>query len=491
MGTFIGTFGNNSIPPEKREEFTDRVLEILYQGGMMYREHIRIYGKQLCLLLPYSVGENGSLCVDFNYFENDAWESAVYDPETAALYTGKVGSCEFNAVLSAGNVLREFYTEERCMAEIDEKPFDATQYIGWLNFLFGESYTNERITDLYRIYELLPEDQKNTDLLKLLREEDAESVQLISIVNYLLTSNRLTVAALADLRPDERTAPQRKLSLPDIIKGYFRAVQSIYETPGKTAEETQARIIQLLTEGDALKDGCKYDRKVETGLTFLAPFLPGEIVVKGVAEVCGLDYESAMKKWGGRVIHYDKACWETPVPMKPLPPVGTADFLDGFHRFRNWDVKRVDGYRITDDDRAYYWREGGDVRFSDEMKVWMQELRDELWSIRETAAIMDAAAMQKLLVDTLADINETYGRLYCFADTFYEFFSMRVTEPEAQAAGLLLKRLADRNRAAIKAQTDGDLWPDLQRMDEPVRLEIKRYLAILGNPLLRKKVFGF
>lgn len=33
MGTFLGYFGDQTIPEDKREEFTRRVLTILDQGG--------------------------------------------------------------------------------------------------------------------------------------------------------------------------------------------------------------------------------------------------------------------------------------------------------------------------------------------------------------------------------------------------------------------------------------------------------------------------
>ena len=52
-------------------------------------------------------------------------------------------------------------------------------------------------------------------------------------------------------------------------------------------------------------------------------------------------------------------------------------------------------------------------------------------------------------------------------DMFYAFIA-RQAEPKVQAAVLLLKRLAERG--------------------EP---NVRRYLAILGNPALRETVFGF
>lgn len=67
---------------------------------------------------------------------------------------------------------------------------------------------------------------------------------------------------------------------------------------------------------------------------------------------------------------------------------------------------------------------------------------------------------------TLADNISIGGNIF-FRDAFYEFIS-RQSEPKVQAAVLLMGRLA-------------------QREDK----NLKRFHAILANPLLRKDVFGF
>ena len=108
---------------------------------------------------------------------------------------------------------------------------------------------------------------------------------------------------------------------------------------------------------------------------------------------------------------------------------------------------------------AYYWRSDGKVQFSDEMTAWMQSLCAELDGITDT--ILPEKFLQAM-VDAIAGAGN-----YAFRDMFYEFIA-RQAEPRVQAAVLLLEQLAERG--------------------EP---NIRRYLAILGNPALREKVFGF
>ena len=45
MGTFLGYFGDQTILEDKREEFTQRVLTILDQGGMLDLEDVSLFGK--------------------------------------------------------------------------------------------------------------------------------------------------------------------------------------------------------------------------------------------------------------------------------------------------------------------------------------------------------------------------------------------------------------------------------------------------------------
>ena len=89
----------------------------------------------------------------------------------------------------------------------------------------------------------------------------------------------------------------------------------------------------------------------------------------------------------------------------------------------------------------------------------MQALRAELGRITDT--ILPERFLQAM-VDAIAGAGN-----YAFRDMFYGFVA-RQAEPRVQAAVLLLNRLVERG--------------------EP---NVRRYLAILGNPALREAVFGF
>lgn len=108
---------------------------------------------------------------------------------------------------------------------------------------------------------------------------------------------------------------------------------------------------------------------------------------------------------------------------------------------------------------AYYWTPDSALPFSDEFKEQTAEWRSELDTITERIAPQD-------FLKTLADNISICGSIF-FREAFYEFIS-RQSEPKIQSAVLLMGRLA-------------------QREDK----NLKRFHAILANPLLRQDVFGF
>lgn len=130
MGTFTGYYGNMTIPEEKRNEFTLRMFRLLEQGGMMDSEQVQIYGKQISLLTPLAPNEDGRVLFEYNYFEDNIWETASYNIKTNELSTNKIGSRQFCVFVCAAYLLYEFYTKEFGIAERDGMIFHRYSYIG-------------------------------------------------------------------------------------------------------------------------------------------------------------------------------------------------------------------------------------------------------------------------------------------------------------------------------------------------------------------------
>ena len=175
-------------------------------------------------------------------------------------------------------------------------------------------------------------------------------------------------------------------------------------------------------------------------LAFSYCFVSPALAVAMTAREFGVDFWVLWDELGADIPSVER--FPAPQPCPPVEPVSTQEL-----------------FGVAPDDMAYYWRSDGKVQFSDEMTAWMQALRAELDGITDTLP-------PERFLQAMADAIPGAGN-YAFRDMFYGFIA-RQAEPKVQAAVLLLERLAERG--------------------EP---NIRRYLAILGNPALREKVFGF
>ena len=181
--------------------------------------------------------------------------------------------------------------------------------------------------------------------------------------------------------------------------------------------------------------------------------LPVEITAKLLADAFAQDFWALLEElrsfgWDGG------SCWtfrDLP-PAEPVAPVDTAAFL-----------------RCSDDDRAWWWRPDGDVRFSEEMNAWLAQCRTALETLAREEAVMHGTELLELLIGTLDRIQRRNPSIFAFREMFYDF-AARSESPMVQAAVRYLEQLAEQENAAVS---------------------LRRYLAVLGNFSLREKVFGF
>lgn len=158
----------------------------------------------------------------------------------------------------------------------------------------------------------------------------------------------------------------------------------------------------------------------------------------------------------------------------PVEPVNSEEYL-----------------RVPGDERAYWWREGGDVEFSPEMRRWLGELRREYFEIAAYPG-PTPANYAKILIETLARAS-TELDVFFFASVFEEFIA-HSEHRDAQAAIVLLTRLFDGYAPGGELfSRPGYTWDTgwSRHNDKFGAYALKLYFAVLGNPELRRKVFKF
>ena len=450
MGTYLGYFGDRTIPANRQEEFTRRVLTILDQGGMMDLEEVSMFGKKIWLMKPLQIQPGReSITFCYNYFENDIWETGGYRPDTCRFYTNKVGWRQFDLVCSAVYVLHEFYANSFGMANRDDHVYDAQEIIGWLNYLFGEHHTNRRATDLWRIYQLLPDHRKGDNLLPLLPSD--ASMDVINTLIYLAVTREDHEEEWKQLIAVPSHGLE-EITLPDCIRVLENALK---EWKASNDENDAQKLEQLKI---VLKAG---DQKASPEIPQLCRFiggiaylLPMEISAKLVADTFSLDFPTLLEELQPYARDV-RELWnyKDRQPPKPVPPVDTASFLS-----------------CSDDDRAWWWTPDGDVHFSGEMNAWLSQCRTELETLANQEPLLHETEPLKLLIETLYDIQEHHRYVFAFREMFYDFVA-HSDLPTVQAAIQYLRQLSERE-------------PDSS-------FSLRRYLAVLGNLSLREKVLGF
>ena len=145
---------------------------------------------------------------------------------------------------------------------------------------------------------------------------------------------------------------------------------------------------------------------------------------------------------------------------EPLPaePVSTSDFL-----------------RCSPDDLAFLWSPNGQIEFSDTMWEWLASLRHRLDALTAAGTnLISPSDFLKTMVMILAEINPSDSLIGNFAwrEMFFDWIQA-ASNLRVQASLVLMKELASQPSDAT------------QRVSN-----LRRYLAVLGNPALREYALG-
>ena len=464
MGSFAGYYRDRAVPPELREEFSARVFTILQEGGMMRIEPINLYDKPIYLLSPLKANGKGDILFSYNYFENSFWETAGYNVHEAFFFSNKVGWGTFRNVVCAVYVLYEFYCTTFGIAEADGRIFDARKIICWFNCLFKEKYTNQRASDLWRIYRLLhdydwvPDQEIAVDLIP---QNPTGTISQTGLDNYLVVKffDHFKQEA-QDESAIQEPSEEGKIFITDRVTKLYRTLTTYRQTGCETEEEKIAWLQSLLPQKATdittpIANGNLDD--IHAKLRFWLAMNTPVVSLRIIADVFEFDFWDRLKELEDTFPHTHEM-FSTPDECPVLPPLSTGDFLGRL-----------------DDERAYFWTPGGNITFSQDMTDLLGHFRQRLDIIQsQEGALLPQGSLIRTLVEILSEADQVYNGIYAFQEIFYDFLE-HPDDRHRQAATLLLRELMGQYRDDPKLG---------QRM-------IRRYLAVLGNKALRKQILNF
>lgn len=502
MGTFADYTGNMKIKNKKK--FTQKMSKILYYGGMMTFDTVKMFDREIALLKPVEIKDE-KVYFHYNYFEDDSWETAGYNPESGCLFSGKIGSREFNNVMTAAYMLYEQYDKEPGIVKVNGEVISHLCFVGWLNHIFGTRFAME---NRFQIWETVEKDMFYK--LENWGDTEANPVEIMSYLPfascYAAGSTELTdllyiaegTDSLKENTVKEGTYPADVLKCKKALMNYL----------GLADENGETELLEFLK----MKRENRADVS-DTALKHLADislYMPARVILYLTAELKEKEFWTFWKELKDNVYHDEEmkvyaseelTAWREAERKKPIAPVTTSEFLiqDGGLVFFNTPEELEDEpkYYISDADRLYWWDGSDKVVISEETDEWLKGLAKQHREIKEHIEVKeDANAFLKKFIELIDDLCNYYARIYPFQNMFYEFLQNSQKE-EYVAALELLKIMADdvENRkigGCMKYARSGG-WDITNRKitHNRARIKIKRYLSVLANKKLREKYFGF
>ena len=492
MGTFAWIFKEkeSKIPKNKNDEFAERVEKIFQNGGMMNIEWIQLYGKKIPMLRKVEMQENGmDFC--YNYFADEIWENAGFNKEECCVWSGKIGWCFFHKAVVAAYVLEEQYIEDVCVAMVDADPVTSWGYIGWINYLFGERYL-----------------VKNYDSWKLFETIHYSEGIYVRMEWFEFGCKRYAFIAGCEVSA--------------VLHGYKKAIE-LYEN--KERGELEELILQgmkmAIKKITAYQNNCKQDRdeQVQILIDKIRGYYKEDITLgdedEGINDILIALHISDAPAFVVEVISevYEADFWELWGSVRDVAK-RKMGHLYGSEEYYVSPISTMEFFRQSSDDMIIYWKEGGDICFSEELQNWFKGLKEQYSSMLNVEEPIDN--LLNYIVNLLSEVNENYYNILCFYDFFEEtlehmqdrryqtlwrMYEQMIRDREMQKVGDVIfvpdgpehekegvYYLREQPRRRLSSNWDL-MEPD--KKNNKARVTFRRYMALVANTELRNIVFCF
>lgn len=520
MGVYGGYYGNMDIPEGKKEVFEHQLKKILNRGGMMEIENAELFGKRIALLCPIDENKKGPLHFFYNYFEDTCWESAAYNADSCYLRTGKIGSYEFNKVITAAYMLYDLYDPNVGYLFNDDHVRIPQYYVGWINYLLNEDFSIKKYRELWKMEEAYQNSRRYAcdftlkDLGELVPAEyelaagGTDYMDLYCIAAGLkkvfssLTGEEIEECHyLSDIR--------QCWDVSRIIFNEPDGEQFLLDLMKMKREEREQ-----LAGGNGNTDAGRRD------LAKLSLYMPARVLAYTYADVKGEREKNGEeeKYWHSNSDFWDfwmknkDEMYHDEIPKQyasegiqkfrrnewenPCEKVRTTEFLrtkSYVSRGESERTKSLPDYMISDADRLFWWDGSNDVVISADTDQWLKDLAERHRKLMEEAGEYEEGSFIRDFITLLADANSYYRNIMAFHGMFYEFIE-NGGKKEYQTAVRLFAKLVDGNRETGKViEEAGQSWELASRKltFNEARLKLKRYLSVMANRKLRKNYFGF
>lgn len=438
MDNYIRYLGNISISEADRPAYAAQVLKLLQAGGLMAVEDLNLYNAHLQLLAPLKLDEHGCCTGNYYYFtgERGTWR---WNTRTGT-FSGTKSLYRYYETIAAAKILTALYSSTYAAVTMAGTLFRERRFIGWINFVLGTKFTNQRATQLWELLKLLHQEgsyeELNPNLDYLLTDFPLDCVDLNQLEPYLAVRHPeriLDHKCFADQESTETFREDGKLSI-GLGHALFQAALERFHEAGGTLEDLK-KCLCLPQKAENVPAKREVSQLLLTRY-MLTPALASAMAAKEY----GVEFWPLWEEIGERIPQLGR--YETSKPCPPVAPVSTQELLG-----------------VKPDDLVYWWTPEHPISFSTKLTEWMDNLRMELEHVWER---IPPEEFQETL---LTNIDLSSARAFL---AVYDEFLDKKDDPKVQAAVILMRRLS--------------------RRSDPYE---RQYQALLANHALRQEILGF
>ena len=495
MGTFAELFvEGKGVPDNKTEEFAEKIKKVFQCGGMMDIVPVNLCGKKTVTIRKAQMDSEG---MDFfyNYFEDARWENAGFSCKSNSVWSNKIGWLHFHTAVVAAYVLQEQYTEGIASAMVDGEPVISWRYVGWLNYLFDET-NHVKNFDTWKLFEAFYycDDEYSS-------WDDWNKWYGFGDTRYAFVSSCEIHSVIYGVdKTIEWAETRERTKVEDLALSGMRCAKRLLESYVQNVscdkEEQYTQIMKEIRqyyESDSFQNDEEGNYKAL--LTALEISDARAFVIKAIAETYDKDFKELWTTIKDIVRRKNERIYSNDDYY--VVPISTQDV-----------------FKQLPDDMIPYWEDDGKIIFSEELWEWFRDLKRKYELIMSDD--IETRNLLQYMLDLMIEADENYYNVFAFADFFEEslenlsdkryqtlwrLYDMLIHDPELMAAGdvIFVPDGPEHEHEGIHywgEQPKRRLirnW-DFMSLDEKNnkgRITLKRYMALVANKPLRKRVFGF
>lgn len=471
MGKSLYTLaGTVNIPENRKEEFNNSVLKLLYMGGIRKTEKMELGGRRITVVNRPKPDENGVVRFDYSIFEKHKREINTYNMNTCELDTPDRGYQELGVIMNAVMVMQEAYSEGGCYYMAEGKPGKVGAYTALIKALIGVDLTfpgRSRMWDMLLFFHDKEEYKKITrdDILEVCPWDYCDI-----LLEHLMT--------LCHLGPDF-SAPEHKFKggKEDFAKALKTSlIYYIYE-----------KVVRLVKKGESEKIRGYLKRLLDSERKDRAALAAEDTVYGEIAEASlYLLPPLLVNIFAGAT---GQEFWETWDSME------IKGYSDVIVKKQNIDSEKdrpsIPFYKVIrrrdEDEFIEYW-DARELKLSDEMKECLEDWKG---SFEKIAADKDFET-EPFLAEMVAELEE-YGRCRLLDKEFVLDCMAHKNDENYQRALILYKKIIEKDLEHFPELTcrQAIRWIMRESRKEFDYIKMAAFQSLIINHNHRLEILGF